>query len=171
MIRRSLFTTLGLALLVVTFGFLAFVGLTIYNQMDEEYRRFASSHMAYGSPILWQNYQGYPINWTALKRVLVQFWPLYIPYIAVSAFAVRIFYISYTALSKQPPLFRRSSRIAYPLAGAVFYIMSATMASSLHDEWFAGLWVREAGYVAAATFLILPICFAHASRPLTHTKR
>lgn len=165
--RRKIGPPVAVTLLLVTTVFLCFLGLLIQNLMHEEYRRIASWQLPHGHPArgTWQNFVGYPVNWTVVRQVTAKGWLLILPFVAAVIFALRLLILSFFVIKRPQPPRKNLWRVMHVGAGIVLCGLTVSMAASLRNEWFGGLPVQEMGYCASATFLVVPIWLALASSP------
>ena len=149
--------------LLVTMAFLGVFALFIYALMDEEYRRHAANLMPAGHQVLWQNYVGYPVNWIALKQVVLQMWLMILPFVVVSAFASRLLILSFFAIKSPLPSRKNWWRFIYIASGVALAVLTAYASLGVRNEWFGNMPVRQMAYCASATFLLVPLWLAFSS--------
>ncbi len=148
--------SIAIALLVATSVFIALVTLFYYGLACEEYRRFASNHMPDGSHIAWQQYEGYPTHWGAVMHVVVQMRVAWLALIGVWLFLARLLILSIRARSRKHQLCT-PWRFINIFLGVVAAVLCFAIACDVRNEWLAPWPVRELGFVASATFFLVPI--------------
>lgn len=163
--RRRIGPFVAVASLLATMAFLCLLGLLIQSLIYEEYRRIASWQLPPGHPVrgAWQNFVGYPLNWTVVRQVAIQGWILILPFVAAVTFALRLLILSFFAVKRPPPPRRNSWRIMHVGVGIVLCTLTVCMAIGLRNEWFGSLPVQQLGYYTAATFLLVPIWLSFAT--------
>jgi len=150
--------------LLVTLAFLGVLALFFYALLDEEYRRVAADLMPASHRVLWQNYKGYSVNWAAVKHVMMQAWHVVPLLVAAVVFAIRLLVLSLFAIRGPLPPRKKWWRVFYIAGGMALAALAAFMWIGLRNEWFGNLPVRQAGYFASTTFLMVPLWLAISSR-------
>lgn len=139
-------------LLCSIFGIFFVIGqmLLVHSILDEDYRRLASWRLPPASRVDWSLFVGYPLDWGALKTVLLQGWLFILVVISTMLFWLRLIYRTIRI-----PIHRSlCEMISDYTLGLVLGGPSIYFSYSFRDYW--GLPIAWSGVVCGVAFCIAP---------------